>query len=128
MDQRFLGTEGFVEDIRRDLNERASFVYDISIEEIVSEVSLVFNIGKDLLYSNTRNRRAALGRSVVGYLAKKLANHSFKKAAEHFNRDPVVISREIRGLEKKIREDETIVTAITMLQESLTKNRKKILI
>jgi hypothetical protein len=33
-----------------------------------------------------------------------------------------------KGLEKKIHEDETIVTAITMLQKSLTKNRKKILI
>jgi len=32
MDQRFLGTEEFVEDIRRDLNEKPSFVYDISIE------------------------------------------------------------------------------------------------
>jgi hypothetical protein len=40
----------------------------------------------------------------------------------------VVISKGIKGLEKKIREDVTIVTAITMLQESLTKNRKKILI
>ncbi len=93
MDQRFLGTEEFVEDIRRDLNERVSFVYDISIEKIVSEVSLVFNIGKDLLYSNTRNRRGALGRTVVGYLAKNIGNHPFKEAAEHFNRDPVVISK-----------------------------------
>ena len=67
-------------------------------------------------------------RSVVGYLAKKLANHPFKETAEHFKRDPVVISKGIKGLEKKIREDETIATAITMLQESLTKNRKKILI
>ncbi len=40
----------------------------------------------------------------------------------------VVISKGIKGLEKKIREDETIATGITMLQESLTKNRKKILI
>jgi hypothetical protein len=54
--------------------------------------------------------------------------HPFKEATEHFNRDPVVISKGIKGLEKKIREDETIATAITMLQESLTKNRKKILI
>ena len=115
MDQRFLGTEEFVEDIRRDLNERPSFVHDISIEEIVSEVSLVFNISKDLLYSNTRNRRGALGRSVVGYLAKKLANHPFKETAEHFKRDPVVISKGIKGLEEKIREDETIATAVTML-------------
>ena len=102
--------------------------YDISIEEIVSEVSLVFNLTKDLLYSNTRNRRGALGRSVVGYLAKELANHPFKEAAEHFKRGPVVISKGIKGLEKKIREDETIIAAITMLQESLTKNRKKILL
>jgi REP element-mobilizing transposase RayT len=128
MDQRFLGTDEFVEDIRRDLKERRSFVYDISIEEIVSDVGLVFNISKDLLYSSTRNRPGALGRSVVGYLAKELANHPFKETAEYFNRDPVVISKGIKGLEKKIREDETISTAITVLQESLTKNRKKIFI
>jgi len=60
--------------ISRHLNERASFVYDISIEEIVSE---------------------------------KIGNHPFKEAAEHFNRDPVVVSKGIKGLEKKIREDET---------------------
>ncbi|MBW1863094.1 MAG: transposase [Deltaproteobacteria bacterium] len=124
-DQRFLGTEEFVEDIRRDLNERPSFVYDISIEEIVSDVCLVFNISKDLLYSNTRNRLGASGRAVVGYLAKELANHPFKETAAHFNRNPVVISKGLKGLEKKIREDETISTAITVLQESLTKNRKK---
>ena len=40
----------------------------------------------------------------------------------------VVISKGIKGRGKKIREDETIATGITMLRESLTKNRKKILI
>ena len=89
-------------------------------------MGLVFNISRDLLYSKTRNRRGALGRAVVGYLAKELANHPFKETAEHFNRDPVLISIGIKGLEKKIREDETISTAITVLQESLTKNRKNI--
>ena len=34
----------------------------------------------------------------------------------------------IKGLEKKILEDETIATAITMLRESLTKTKKRILI
>jgi hypothetical protein len=47
---------------------------------------------------------------------------------EGFNRDPVAISKGITGLEKKIREDETIATGITMLQESLTKNCMKVLI
>jgi len=48
-----------------------------------------------------------------------------KETAEHFKRDPVVISKGIKGLEKKIREDETIATAITMVQEFLTKKRNK---
>jgi len=37
----------------------------------------------------------------------------------------VVISKGIKGLEKRIGEDETIITAINMLRKSLTKNRKK---
>ena len=76
------------------------------------------------MYSNTRNRPGALGRAVVGYLGKELANLSFKATAEHFNRDPVVISRGIKGLEKRIREDEAFATAIAMLRESLTKKKE----
>ena len=127
-DQRFLGTEEFVDDIRRDLKERPSFVYNISIQELIDSVSIALNISRDLLYSNTRNRPGALGRAVVGYLGKELANLPFKATAGHFNRDPVVISKGIKGLEKRIREDEAIATAITMLRESLTKNRNPILI
>lgn len=127
-DQRFLGTEEFVDDIRRDLKERPPFVYDISIQELIDSASIALNISKDLLYSNTRNRLGALGRAVVGYLGKELANLPFKATAEHFNCDPVVISKGVKGLEKRIREDEAIATAITMLRESLTKNRKPVLI
>ena len=127
-DQRFLGPEEFVEEIRWDLKERHSFVYDISIQELIDSVSIALNISKDLLCSNTRNRRGALGRAVVGYLGKEFANFSFKATAEHFNRDPVVISKGIKGLEKRIGEDEGIATAIAMLRESLTENRKPILI
>jgi len=65
---------------------------------------------------------------VVGYLGKELAKLPFKATAEHFNRDPVVISKGIKGLEKKIREDEEIAATITMLRESLTKSRDSILI
>jgi hypothetical protein len=61
---------------------------------------------------------------VVGYFGKDLANPPFKATAGHFNRDPVVISKGIKGLEKRIREDEAITTAITMLRESLTKKQK----
>jgi len=88
-------------------------------------VDFVFNISKDLLYSKTRSRRRAFGRAVVGYLAKEFANHPFKDTEALFKRDPVVISKGINGLEKRIGEDKTIITAINMLRESLTKDRKK---
>ena len=47
-DQRFLGTEEFVDDIRRDLKERPSFVYDISIQELIDSVNIASTISKDL--------------------------------------------------------------------------------
>ena len=73
------------------------------------------------MYSNTRNRPGALGRAVVGYLGMELASLPFNATAEHFNRDPVVISRGIKGLEKRIREDEAFAATIAMLRESLEK-------
>jgi len=65
---------------------------------------------------------------VVGYLGKELANLPFKSTAEYFNRDPVVISKGIKKLEKRIREDEAIATTIRKLREYLTKIRNPILI
>ena len=67
--------------------------FDITIDEIVSGVSSVLNISKDLLYSTTRNRQGSLGRAVVGYLGKELGGHSFKEISDHFDRDPVVTSQ-----------------------------------
>ncbi len=52
---------------------------------------------------------------MVGYLGKELANRPFKASAGHFNRDPVVISKGIKKLEKRILEDEAIAATITML-------------
>jgi hypothetical protein len=75
-DQRFLGEDNFVEEVRRGRDEEGPCVYDISIAEIVSEVSSVLRIPSDLVYSDSRNRRGALGRAVVGYVGRKLARAS----------------------------------------------------
>jgi len=56
-DQRFLGQEAFVENVHRQLNEEAPFVYDISLGQIASEVSSALHLPTDLLYSLTRNRQ-----------------------------------------------------------------------
>ena len=64
-DQRFLGADEFVDDIRRDLKEKPTFVYDISFQELIDSVSIALSIPKDLFYSKSRNRPGALGRAVV---------------------------------------------------------------
>ena len=69
------GEDTFVEHVHRRLNEQAPFVYNLSLGEIVSEVSTVLNISTDLFYSPSRNRQGALGRSIVGYLGRKLGGH-----------------------------------------------------
>lgn len=123
-DQCLLGTDEFVEDIQRWLNEEPRTIYDISLEEIVSEVSSVFNVPTALFYTSNRNRQGALARSVVGYLARDLSGYQIKTVAEHFRRDPVVISQGIKRIEEKLMDGDNISEAINSLREVLTLKRK----
>lgn len=84
-DQRFLGSEEFVEDIHQQvLNGKPAYIYDLSIQEIVSVTSSVLSIPRDLFYSMTRYRKGTFGRAVVGYVGRKLCRHSVRGVAEHF--------------------------------------------
>ena len=76
-------------------------IYHISIEEIVSKVSSVLNIAPESFYSPTQNREGAWGRAIVAYVGGKLGGHQVKTVAQHFKRDPAVISRGIRKVENK---------------------------
>lgn len=127
-DQRFLGKGDFVEDVHRSLNEEPPFVYDISIREIISGVSLALNISADLFYSPNRNRQGAWGRAVVGYIGRKLGGHQIKAISQHFNRDPVVMSQGIKRLEQKLKEEKAFAKMMTRMEQSFIRNRKRILI
>jgi putative transposase len=128
-DQRFLGHDTFVEQVHRRFNEEPSFFYTISIDEIVSEVSSALTISPDLFYSPTRNRQGALGRSIVGYVGRKVGGHQLKGIAEHFHRDPVVISQGIKRLENRLNEGKGIAKTIMSIEKSLTqKSSREILI
>lgn len=119
-DQSFLGSEEFVERVQRFFNDQPRHVHDISLEEIVSKASSVLRVPTDLFYTSSRNRRGAWGRSVAGYLARKLNAHQVKTVAEHFNRDPAVISQGMKRLERQIREEKVIARQIAILEEAVT--------
>jgi putative transposase len=128
-DQRFLGEELFIENAYRQLNEQSSFLYDIFLGQIASEVSSALHLPTDLLYSLSRNRQGALGRALTGYVGRKLGGYQIKTTAAHFHRDPVVISQGITRLENRLREEKGFVKTLSNIEQSLIrKSSHKILI
>jgi chromosomal replication initiation ATPase DnaA len=126
-EQRFLGGEAFVDSGHRQLHGQAPLVYDISLGKIASEVSSALQLPTDLLYTLMRNRQGALGRAVTGYVGRKLGGYQIKASAEHFHRDPVVISQGIRRLENRIKEEKGFVETVSDIEQSLIqKSRRKI--
>jgi putative transposase len=123
-DQRFLGEDEFVEEVRRGLNEKLPSVYDITVAEIASKVSLVLGIPLDSIYSTNRNRNGALGRAVVGYLGRRVCGHQVKAVAEHFSRDPVAISLGMKKLEGRLRGERTLREAMEKIEKALTRDRR----
>ena len=115
-DQSLLGSDEFVEQVQRSLKKQSSSVYDLSLDEIASKAGSILDIPTDLFYSASRNRQGAWGRSVAGYLARKLAGCQVRTIAEHFSRDPAVISQGIRKVEQRIREDGGVAEAVRKLE------------
>ena len=125
--QRYLGEDDFIERTERKNEnfESESIIYDIPIDEIVLEVSNTAGITEDKLYSLTRARRGAYGRSLVAYLARKVSGCLVKDIAEHFRREPVTISQAIIKLENLIQKDKKIGKMVKYMERNLIKNKKK---
>jgi hypothetical protein len=125
--QRYLGEDEFIERIERKMEnfESRSIIYDIPMDEIVLEVSNTTGITEDKLYSLTRARRGAYGRSLVAYLARKVSGYLVKDIAEHFRRKPVTISQAIIKMENLIQKDKKIEKMVKYMERNLIKNKKK---
>jgi hypothetical protein len=124
-DQRFLGSEGFVERVGRERSEGLSYVYDISIQELVGHVSSAFGMPVEAVCSMTRNRQGAWGRAVVGYMGKKLCGYSTKSLAEYFHRDPVAMSRGIGKVEGRMGGDKALEAKLRKLEGAVTLDRRR---
>jgi len=106
-DQRFLGSEGFSDRIQRSAKEKVDHIYEISLEGMVDEVEIGFGIPVSVVRGLSRNRIAASGRSIVGYLGRKLAGYSLSSIADYFRRDPVSLCQGIAKVEKRMGEEDT---------------------
>jgi chromosomal replication initiation ATPase DnaA len=124
-DQRYLGGEEFINRIEGEKKRTESVIYDIPVEVIAREVSKVFGVMEDRLYSMSYERKGAYGRGIVGYLARGLAGQMVKDIAEHFRRSPMRISQGIIEVEKRLREDESFRKKVGNLEKGLIKQAKK---
>jgi putative transposase len=124
-DQRFLGDESFVERVGRQRSDGASYVYDISIQELVVHVGSAFGVPAGTVCSMTRSREGAWGRGIVGYMGKKLCGYSVKRLAEYFQRDPVAMSRGIGKVERRMGADKDFGAKLRELEGAITQDRKR---
>jgi hypothetical protein len=124
-DQRYLGEEEFIDQIEREKSRADRVIMEIPMKDMVMEVVNHMGIGRDRLYSLTRDRRGAHGRGIVAYLARKLTGSLVKDIARHFQREPMTISEAIIKIEDLMEKDKELATRIEDMRSSLMKRGKR---
>ena len=124
-DQRYLGEESFIERVEEEAKVSEERFYDLTVDLIAREVSKAIGIPLERLYSLTRGRQGAYGRSVVAYLARAVSGHLVKDVAGHFGRSPMTMSRAVVKFEESLRNDRKLRQRIEMIRGALIKKAKR---
>jgi len=67
---------------------------------------MCFGMPAGVIRGMSRNRKGATGRSIVGYLDRKLAGYPLSSIADYFRRDPVSLCQGMAKVEKRMREED----------------------
>ena len=67
----------------------------------------------------------ASGRSIVGYLGRKLAGHPLRSIADYFRRDSVSLCQGIEKLEKRMMEQDGFKKKLVGLEKNLVEGHKR---
>ncbi len=78
-----------------------------------------------VIYSLTRGREGAYGRSMVAYLARTISGCKGTEVSKHFQRSLMRMSQVIIQFENKLHKDEPLRKPIEELKEALIKKGKK---
>jgi putative transposase len=124
-DQRFLGDQDFLKRIESKKVSDGPVLFEIPLEDIVTEVGKTVGITRDRIHSLTRDRRGAFGRSLVAYLARKLSGYFVKDVATYFHREPAMISQGVMKVENLLQADEGLREKVEVIERKLIRNRRK---
>ena len=105
VDQRFLGREGFVEEVKKKIGEELrreeNILKNKTFEEIAEGVKQVTGVNLDLLHSRRRKSVIVEARSLFVRLALMYSNYKRKEIAEYLGKVPRIIPYLERKLDDK---------------------------
>lgn len=125
-DQRYLGDDDFIERTEKKTSqENDRRLWDLPMEKIVNTVAAHFKEDPRALILSGRNRRLAFLRSLVGYLAMSLSDHTHVGVARYFRREGQTLSQGIRKIQRKLLEDRQLNHVVNRLSSDLCQGAKR---
>jgi len=124
-DQRYLGEESFIERVEKEREETRSWAYEVPLEVILEETSVVMGIRREKLYSAARDREGAWGRGVVGYLARRISGYRVKEIADYFGRSSVTMSEGMKKVEGLEWRDKSFAKRLRLIEKNVIKGRRR---
>jgi putative transposase len=105
IDQRILGEENFVRDVKKKVGEEFKKAEDIlrdkTLEDIASAVNQLSDVTTGVLRSRSRSSEALYARKLFVYLSLTYTQSKRKEIAEYLDRTPKMVSYLERKIDKK---------------------------
>lgn len=95
--------------------------HEITEEEIIQAVAKYYNISSDQITSKVRTAQIALCRRIAMYLCRLLISSSYLRIGSVFSRDHSTVITGVEKVEKELKTDPQLITAINDIKKSLKK-------
>jgi REP element-mobilizing transposase RayT len=126
IDQRFLGDEEFVEEVRGKLEEpEMRYPVDIELRDIAKLVCDGFGIRTERVYLREKSREVSQLRWIIGKLACEEGGYRLVEVAGFFGREAGVMSRRLRLLQERLAQGKDLQNRVAGLRLAIQSGRKK---
>jgi REP-associated tyrosine transposase len=124
-EQRFLGTDRFVEKINRALDIESPPRVRVDLRAIEIAVARRYQHAVELLNSRTKERRGSFGRALVGYLGQELGSIKLNEVAARYGRDQASLSLGVKRLRERMAREAELNDDVSSLLRQLRGRRTK---
>lgn len=94
---------------------------DTTEEDIIKAVAKYYNLSYEQIVSNVRTAQIALSRRIAMYLCRLILGSSYLKIGAAFSRDHSTVITGVEKVEKELKTNTQLVTAIDEIKKSINK-------